>query len=118
MGRTPCEGRRARGRASVASPGRVTGTLSCNRDAEVDLQLVFSQNTKQGVVNGATALSFDSCPTTPLVWQADVVPSDPKKPFQKGNATGVVTVDYNDPFYLERNLDGGTVNATVLLTEG
>jgi hypothetical protein len=97
---------------------RVTGTFRCNRDAGVDISLVFTQNTKKGLVTGSTALSYDSCPTTPAAWQADVVPFDPRMPFQKGNAAGVITTTYDDPFYDVGNQDAGTVNATVLLTEG
>ena len=39
-------------------------------------------------------------------------------PFQKGNAAGIITTTYDDPFYDVRNQDAGTVNATVLLAEG
>ena len=97
---------------------RLSGTVSCTRDAEVDLSLVFSQNTKKGVVNGSTALSYDSCPAAPMAWEANLVPRDPRKPFVKGPTSGEIVVTYDDPFYLERNLDGGTVSATVLLREG
>lgn len=97
---------------------RLTGTVSCTRDAELDLSLVFTQSTKKGLVTGSTALSYDSCPAAPMVWQADVGPWDPRMPFAKGTTSGEVAVTYNDPFYLERNLDGGTVTGTVLLREG
>ena len=97
---------------------RLSGTLSCTRDAEVDLSLVFSQNTMKGVINGSTALSFDSCPPNPMSWQAQVVPWDPRKPFARGTTTGDIVTTYIDPFYEERNLDGGTVTTTVMLREG
>lgn len=87
-------------------------------DAELDLSLVFTQSTKKGLVTGSAALSYDSCPAAPMAWQADVVPWDPRKPFAKGTTSGELAVTYNDPFYLERNLDGGTVSGTVLLREG